>query len=259
MVDVVLVTKVEGLDTSDFQKWTPLFVHFLATTAATRPQYVTPQPEILPLMSQPEQEMVLETLWNQMETLATSGDKENGVKSRRIALQLISYSGLPLLYRIRAHMTLACGDSNYLWHAQEAVRLAEKGIKVFGSDTKKDAGISETQAKEEKEAEQALLECARETLREAEKDYAELRSITEVFNDSNATKWAVTSRGDGVVNGSSKSVPTGYAQHASDCEEPVSASLEDNSIHSGSIDYDSVDSAPTVNVSRPSDTLHLLK
>ncbi|THW90056.1 hypothetical protein D6D15_04844 [Aureobasidium pullulans] len=212
---------------------------------------VTPQPEILPLMSQPEQEMVLETLWNQMEKLATSGDKENGVKSRRIALQLISYSGLPLLYRIRAPMTLACGDNNYLWHAQEAVRLAEKGIKVFGSDTKKDAGISENQAKEEKEAEQALLECARETLREAEKDYAELRSITEVFNDSNATKWAVTSRGDGVVNGSSKSVPAGSAQHASDCEEPVSASLEDNSINSDSIDYDFVDSAPTANVSRP--------
>ncbi|THY02516.1 hypothetical protein D6D01_10285 [Aureobasidium pullulans] len=202
-------------------------------------------------MSQPEQQAVLETLWNQMERLATSGDNENGVKSRRIALQLTSYSDLPLLYLIRAHMTLACGDTNYLWHAREAVRLAEKGIKVFGSDTEKDGDVSEDQAKEEKEAEQALLECARETLREAERDYAELRSITEAFNESNATKWAVTSAGDGVINCSSKPVPAGSAQHASDCEEPVSASLKDNSIHSDSIDYDFVGSAPTANVSRP--------
>lgn len=34
--------------------------------------------------------------------------------------------------RVRAHLVLACGQENYLWHAGKAVELVEQGRELFG-------------------------------------------------------------------------------------------------------------------------------
>lgn len=142
-------------------------------------------------MSHTNKEAVFEALWKEMERLAKSGVKAEGDEARRIAHHLISYAELPMLYRIRAHMALACGKHSYVWHAQEAVRLATKSIETDWLPKESEA-VSEQQAKKEKEAAQALLKCAQEALDEALKDHAELEAIREEYKKSGATgKWFV--------------------------------------------------------------------
>ncbi|KAH0379491.1 hypothetical protein KCU92_g8139, partial [Aureobasidium melanogenum] len=182
-------------------------------------------------MSRTNKEVVFEALWTHMERLAKSGDKADGVESRRIADQLISHAELPLLYRIRAHMTLACGNDSYVWHAQEAVRLAEKSIALLGSGTEPGEELSEEQAQTEQEAEQDLLECARETLRDAEKDFAELQAIRKAYNESGSTgKWVVKYGGRQDVQKSAKSAPTQSQPAVASHTGPVSTTIEKDAL-----------------------------
>lgn len=112
-------------------------------------------------------EKVVNAFHEQMMTLEREGTAESMDKAREIAHDLITRAELPLVIRVRAHITLSTGDSDYLFHAQEALRLAEKGRELFGpGDT------VESQA-----AVDGLIWEAREMARRAESDLGKLAEL----------------------------------------------------------------------------------
>lgn len=68
---------------------------------------------------------LLEMFTNQMMSLAEKDDNASNIEARDIASMLIMRANLPLLYRVDAYIVLACGKVDPLYHAQEAVRVAE--------------------------------------------------------------------------------------------------------------------------------------
>ncbi|KAL2032786.1 hypothetical protein VTO58DRAFT_105958 [Aureobasidium pullulans] len=97
----------------------------------------------------------------------THGAPESLSEAHDIAHMLLERAELPLAFRTRAHMVLSGGKTDYLCHAQEAVRIAEKGRDIFGPG----------KTAQEKYAVEALLWQAREMLRRAERDMKELEDI----------------------------------------------------------------------------------
>ena len=97
-----------------------------------------------------------------MNKLHEEGNPKSAAEAEAIAINLISHADLPLLYRTHAHMVLGCGNQdNFLWHAEEAVRIVKQGIEWFG----------------ESPASSALLSDARDTLDHAKQDYEQLENI----------------------------------------------------------------------------------
>lgn len=112
---------------------------------------------------------LLKMFSDQMMSLAEKDDDPSKTEARNIASMLIMRANLPLLFRVDAHIVLACGNEDYLYHAREAVRVAEWGRELFGSGKTPEA----------REAVEDLLDRARETLRRAERDSPELKRINE--------------------------------------------------------------------------------
>lgn len=104
-------------------------------------------------------EAVYRGIFDQMNKLHKEGNEESASKAEGIALELITHAELPLLFRAHAHMVLGSGNGNYLFHAQEAVRVVKKGIDLFGPDQ----GTSK------------LLKDAEEVLRYAKHDHKQLQ------------------------------------------------------------------------------------
>jgi len=100
---------------------------------------------------------------------AGNNDECNNDEARDIATQLLTRPNLPLLFRVEAHMVLACGKVDYLYHAREAVHFAELDREELGPG----------QTSEARDDLEKLLDRARETLRHAEDDSAELKRIKE--------------------------------------------------------------------------------
>lgn len=111
----------------------------------------------------------MNSVFDDMMMFAELKDENANDEGRYYASQLLRRPNLPLLFRADAHIVLACGKVDYLYHAQEAVRVAELGREQLGPD----------QTSEVKEGAEDLLDRAREALRRAECDSAELKLIKE--------------------------------------------------------------------------------
>ncbi|CAD0088192.1 unnamed protein product, partial [Aureobasidium mustum] len=61
-------------------------------------------------------------------------DKGNHEEAEKLAHKLLSFGNLPVLYRAYAHMILAHGLEDCLFHAQKAVEEAEWGLNKYGDD-----------------------------------------------------------------------------------------------------------------------------
>lgn len=125
----------------------------------------------------------LNTDFNNMMTYAEIIDEIAHEEARDIASRLLMHPNLPLLLRADAHIILACGKMDYLYHAQEAVCNAELGQELLGSG----------KTSEGREDVEDRLNRAREALRRAECDSAELKRIKEglkagTIDDSEAEK-----------------------------------------------------------------------
>ncbi|KAH0291920.1 hypothetical protein M436DRAFT_66274 [Aureobasidium namibiae CBS 147.97] len=127
--------------------------------------------------------------FDEMMFYAGNNDECNNDEARYIASQLLMRPNLPLLFRVDAHMVLACGKVDYLHHAQEAVRLAELGREQLGPD----------QTSEARDDLNNLLDRAQETLRYAEDDSAELKRTKEGLKAGTTRK---PQRGVQIVYGS---------------------------------------------------------
>jgi hypothetical protein len=101
-------------------------------------------------------------MFNEMNTLHERGEEKSAKEAEAIAINLIAHADLPLLYRTHAHMVLGCGNrDDFLWHAQEAVRIVKKGIEWYGEST----------------TSVALLSDAQDTLDKAERDHEQLEKM----------------------------------------------------------------------------------
>lgn len=112
-------------------------------------------------------EMVMATFHDQMIALADKNTPESVEKADKIAHMLLKRAELPLAFRVRAHIVLACGKKAYLHHAKEAVRFAEMGREIYGPG----------KTPESQTAVEGLLWKARESLRRAERDTKELEDL----------------------------------------------------------------------------------
>jgi hypothetical protein len=101
-------------------------------------------------------------IFDQMNTLHEQGNEKSAAEAEAIAIDLVAHADLPLLYRTHAHMVLGCGNrDDFLWHAQEAVRIVNKGIEWFGAST----------------TSSALLSAAQDVLNNAQRDHDQLEKI----------------------------------------------------------------------------------
>jgi hypothetical protein len=110
--------------------------------------------------------------------VALAKNKESYPEARELALELLMRLDLPLTIRVRAHIILACGKHDYVHHAQEDMRLAEKGLEMFGPGSTPRA----------RAAVEGLLRRARESLRRAERDSAERQRIRAGLKDGSIKK-----------------------------------------------------------------------
>lgn len=85
-------------------------------------------------------------------------DDESRAQSERLALSLMSNAELPMVIRVKCHLVMGSGNNDYLWHAEEAVRVMKFAMKEFGT-----AG----------DAEKALLKRVEEVLAKAKHDHDE--------------------------------------------------------------------------------------
>jgi hypothetical protein len=105
---------------------------------------------------------VYSAAFDRMNKLREEGNEKSAAEAEAIAIELIAHADLPLLYRTQAHMVLGCGNhDNFLWHAEEAVRIVNKGIEWYGQ--------SPTVT--------ALLSDAQDVLDRAKQDYEQLEKI----------------------------------------------------------------------------------
>ncbi|THV82912.1 hypothetical protein D6D29_04282 [Aureobasidium pullulans] len=105
----------------------------------------------------------------QMMALSEENTLASHIQACEIAEMFLERAELPLAFRVHAHIVLGCGKNDYLHHANEAVRFAEMGQRIYGPGK-----TPEAQA-----AVKDLMWQARETLRRAERDMEELEGIKE--------------------------------------------------------------------------------
>lgn len=105
-----------------------------------------------------------ESLYDRMEELSAEETEGIIAEAEDIARQLIMNSNLPLLYRVRAHIILGIGQTNFFYHAREAVRICEMAIARFAEEILTANGIP---------GEQSLLAKARRVLRIREAEEAQ--------------------------------------------------------------------------------------
>ncbi|KEQ88532.1 hypothetical protein M438DRAFT_331438 [Aureobasidium pullulans EXF-150] len=77
-------------------------------------------------------EKVMAAFHDKMMALAEENTAQSATEAHEIAHLLLEHAELPLAIRARAHIVLSSGKTNYLHHAQEAVRIAQKGRDIFG-------------------------------------------------------------------------------------------------------------------------------
>ena len=75
-------------------------------------------------------ETVFSLLHAEMEKKYESDTPESIAEAEGIAHKLLLHPQLPPYYLMRAHLILATGDTNYLFHAQQAVQICEMGIEI---------------------------------------------------------------------------------------------------------------------------------
>ena len=114
-------------------------------------------------------EHVMAVFDRQMMALSEENTLASHTQACEIAEMLLERAELPLAFRVHAHIVLGCGKNGYLHHANEAVRFAEMGQRIYGPGK-----TPEAQA-----AVEDLMWQARETLRRAERDMEELEGIKE--------------------------------------------------------------------------------
>ncbi|THZ73920.1 hypothetical protein D6C85_03771 [Aureobasidium pullulans] len=112
-------------------------------------------------------EKVMAAFHDQMMALAEENTPQSATEAHEIAHLLLERAELPLAIRARAHIVLSSGKTNYLHHAQEAVRIAQKGRDIFGPGSTPEA----------KAAVDGLLWEAEGMLRRAERDMEELADL----------------------------------------------------------------------------------
>ena len=78
-------------------------------------------------------ETAFASLFKQMIDLSNKNTKESAAQADQIAHHLLSYAECPLLFRVHAHLTLSCGNDNYVWHAQQALEMVELGGRLHGA------------------------------------------------------------------------------------------------------------------------------
>ncbi|TIA27423.1 hypothetical protein D6C83_07777 [Aureobasidium pullulans] len=105
----------------------------------------------------------------QMMALSEENTLASHIQACEIAEMFLERAELPLAFHVHAHIVLGCGKNDYLHHANEAVRFAEMGQRIYGPGK-----TPEAQA-----AVKDLMWQARETLRRAERDMEELEGIKE--------------------------------------------------------------------------------
>ncbi|KAG2161839.1 hypothetical protein JADG_001578 [Aureobasidium aubasidani] len=114
-------------------------------------------------------EHVMAVFDRQMMALSEENTPASQIQACEIAEMLLERAELPLAFRVHAHIVLGCGKNGYLHHANEAVRFAEMGQRIYGPGK-----TAEAQA-----AVEDLMWQARETLRRAERDMEELKGIKD--------------------------------------------------------------------------------
>ncbi|THZ65535.1 hypothetical protein D6C86_01883 [Aureobasidium pullulans] len=112
-------------------------------------------------------EAVMAAFHDKMMALAEENTAQSATEAHEIAHLLLEHAELPLAIRARAHIVLSSGKTNYLHHAQEAVRIAQKGRDIFGPGSTPEA----------KAAVDGLLWEAEGMLRRAERDMEELADL----------------------------------------------------------------------------------
>ena len=112
-------------------------------------------------------EKVMAAFHDQMMALAEENTPQSATEAHKIAHLLLERTELPLAIRARAHIVLSSRKTNYLHHAQEAVRIAQKGRNIFGPRSTPEA----------KAAVDGLLWEAEGMLRRAERDMEELTDL----------------------------------------------------------------------------------
>ncbi|THX78772.1 hypothetical protein D6D04_05545 [Aureobasidium pullulans] len=85
-------------------------------------------------------------------------EKQDGEEAETLAHELLLWGNLPVLYRSYAHMVLAYGVANRMFHARKAVEEAEWGINKYGDKQGVDS---------------KLLAAAQRTLADVEADEAQ--------------------------------------------------------------------------------------
>ncbi|CAD0013264.1 unnamed protein product [Aureobasidium pullulans] len=73
-------------------------------------------------------EKVMAAFHDKMMALAEENTAQSATEAHEIAHLLLEHAELPLAIRARAHIVLSSGKTNYLHHAQEAVRIAQKAV-----------------------------------------------------------------------------------------------------------------------------------
>ncbi|KAG2161648.1 hypothetical protein JADG_001387 [Aureobasidium aubasidani] len=112
-------------------------------------------------------EKVMAAFHDKMMALTEENTAQSATEAHEIAHLLLERAELPLAIRARAHIVLSSGKTNYLHHAQEAVRIAQKGRDIFGPGSTPEA----------KAAVEGLLWEAEGMLRRAERDMEELEGL----------------------------------------------------------------------------------
>ncbi|THW28852.1 hypothetical protein D6D02_00015 [Aureobasidium pullulans] len=105
-------------------------------------------------------EKVMAAFHDKMMALAEENTAQSATEAHEIAHLLLEHAELPLAIRARAHIVLSSGKTNYLHHAQEAVRIAQKGRDIFGPGSTPEAKAA-----------------AEGMLRRAERDMEELEDL----------------------------------------------------------------------------------
>ncbi|THY91917.1 hypothetical protein D6C95_06227 [Aureobasidium pullulans] len=112
-------------------------------------------------------EKVMAAFHDKMMALTEENTAQSATEAHEIAHLLLERAEIPLAIRARAHIVLSSGKTNYLHHAQEAVRIAQKGRDIFGPGSTPEA----------KAAVEGLLWEAEGMLRRAERDMEELEGL----------------------------------------------------------------------------------
>ncbi|CAD0115079.1 unnamed protein product [Aureobasidium uvarum] len=120
-----------------------------------------------------QNEKAMANFHDQMMELAYKNISKSAKEASDIAHMLLEHVRLPLLFRVHAHIVLASGKTDYLFHAKQAIRVAEIGREIYGPG----------KTEESKAAVEDLLWQANEALRRAERDMKILEDLEKRVKD----------------------------------------------------------------------------